>query len=389
MSDAIDGARAARPSPGRAGALGASIWRSLAGAITDTYRRQAYPLGYCPGLDGMRALVTLAVILFHVRRAWTPGGFVALEGFFVLSGYFITGLLLRERARAGRYRVRDFYRRRAARIFPPLLAMLAFVALAAWFGLAVAAPERIAAALGYVLLDRWWARIGPPVDDHLGHLWSIAIEMQFYIVWPWVMLVLLRLFGTGKRLVASILALAAACWAWRAWLCWNGTAWSLLYTDSLCRADALLIGSALAAAFPCVRALDRAAVARWAPLAAWGLLAVFAFDLVALRPSARWYYYFGSVLCGALPAAVAVTILRQSGGTVLHRIFERPVLVFLGHIFYALYLWHYPIIAITDENGLPRTPIGLPLTLLAAVLSYLLIERHFMRRNVDARARAA
>ena len=388
MSDVLERAReAGDPAPAAAPLAGAlsGLWQRFAETIGATYRAQAYPLGYSAGLDGMRAAITLAVILFHTRPAWTPGGFVAMEGFFLLSGYFITGLLLREHARAGRVRVRDFYRRRIARIFPPLLAMLAAFALAAAIGLTDAEPRRVAAALGYVVFGwSWWPRIGPPVEYDLGHLWSIAIELQFYFVWPWIVLGLLRALGRGARLAAVMLALAAASWGYRAWLCWEGAGTTLLYAYTFARLDALLVGSALAAMLPEMRMLSRDAVARWAAAGAWIALALFLAGILLARPSARWYYYFGSVALGIVPAALALVVLLRSERTVLHRVLEWPILVFLGHIFYALYLWHFPVIAIAAENHVPRTPVALPITLLAAVLSYLLIERHFMRRRAGA-----
>jgi peptidoglycan/LPS O-acetylase OafA/YrhL len=96
------------------------------------------------------------------------------------------------------------------------------------------------------------------------------------------------------------------------------------------------------------------------------------------------YYYFGSILCGVVPGALALTMLTRSSGTILHRIFERPEAIFLGRIFYGIYLWHLPILNFLDSQGVGwrcRLLFGLPLSIAFATLSYAYVERHFLRRR--------
>jgi len=154
---------------------------------------------YQPALDGVRAAAVCAVLVFHGARAWLPGGFLGVDVFFVLSGYLITTLLLRERAETGRIRLGAFWGRRARRLLPALVALVAVVALAA--PLVVAATELpalrldAAAALAYVANWRmifrgggYFAQTGAP--SLLQHTWSLGIEEQFYLLWPLALIAL-------------------------------------------------------------------------------------------------------------------------------------------------------------------------------------------------------
>ena len=156
---------------------------------------------YVPGLDGLRAIAVLAVIAYHIGLGWAPGGLLGVGVFFTLSGYLITDLLLGQHAATGGLPLLDFWRRRARRLLPALFTMLAVVAC--W--VALLRPSQLpalrgamAAAAAYV--SNWWliaqnssyfARFGPP--SPLGHLWSLAVEEQFYLIWPWLLWLGLRL----------------------------------------------------------------------------------------------------------------------------------------------------------------------------------------------------
>ncbi len=176
-----------------------------------------------PGLDGVRAVAVLAVIAYHLGFGWAPGGLLGVGVFFTLSGYLITDLLLDQR-RQGRWRLRDFWLRRARQLLPALFVMLAVVAI--W--VAVADQSRLADLRGEVLtsllyVNNWWqisqhvsffARFAPPTP--LSLLWSLAVEEQFYLVWPLLLLLGLwlvperrRPIGIRPRLAVVALALAA------------------------------------------------------------------------------------------------------------------------------------------------------------------------------------
>src|SRR5580700_10942097 len=162
---------------------------------------------YMPGLDGLRALAVLAVIAYHEQLGWAPGGLLGVGVFFTLSGYLITDLLLGQWAAAGRLKLADFWARRARRLLPALFVMLAVVT--AWVTLADRARlaglrGAVAAAVTYcsnwyliIQGQSYFARFAPPTP--LDHLWSLAVEEQFYLVWPWVVLLLVRLAGQARK----------------------------------------------------------------------------------------------------------------------------------------------------------------------------------------------
>ena len=178
---------------------------------------------YLPALDGMRALAVAAVLLYHGDVSWLPGGFLGVEVFFVISGYLITSLLLAERQSTGATAYLAFWARRARRLLPALFALLAVVS-AVWLikvpGEAARIRGDVVSALAYVtnwyqivVHQSYFEAIGRP--SPLRHLWSLAVEEQFYLVWPVVLAGLVRLTrGRRGRLLVVIVALAAASAAW-------------------------------------------------------------------------------------------------------------------------------------------------------------------------------
>ncbi|HEX9258687.1 MAG TPA: acyltransferase, partial [Acidimicrobiales bacterium] len=171
-------------------------------------------LTYLPGLDGLRAISVAAVLLYHADLAWIPGGFLGVEVFFVISGYLITLLMLNERERTGMIDLRNFWLRRARRLLPALYTLLALVALYSVVFLRdelARLREDILAAFFYV--TNWYLivsessyfdRLGRP--SLLRHLWSLAVEEQFYLLWPIAMWVMLRLFGSRLKPMAITIA---------------------------------------------------------------------------------------------------------------------------------------------------------------------------------------
>ena len=220
-----------------------------------------------PGLDGLRALAVLAVLAYHLDIGWAQGGLLGVGIFFTLSGYLITDLLLEQWVKGG-IRLGDFWLRRARRLLPALFVVL--IAVTAWVTLLEPSelePLRgaVASAAGYV--SNWWMifqevpyadRFGPP--SPLGHLWSLAIEEQFYLVWPFVLLLGLRFVRepvkrsrVRLRLAAVTLVLAAASAVLMAMLYQPGLDSIRVYDGTDTRAFGLLIGAALAMVWPARR----------------------------------------------------------------------------------------------------------------------------------------
>ena len=367
------------------------VWGPLRDTVREAYTARDYPLGYTAALDGLRGLMTLGIIVAHVRYRLVPGSILFMDVFFVMSGYFITSLLLRDMERHGGIRYGEFYRRRFARILPPFAAMLLAYLLFQWL-VSPAFREAVGeAAIAFFYVENWWRALSlPGKTTYLGHTWSLAVEEQFYLFWPVTFALLVRRFGVSWRLVGGIMTIALTVWAWRIWLTSaNPTHWWRFYNGLDTRMDALMVGCALAVVLRLVPPGACPKLDRVLPKLAWpflvtSLLAAF-FFIPYTNPL---YYYVGIMLCGALPGAVLVTMLIRSSGTVVHRLLERPEPVFLGTIFYGMYLWHYPILVVLKEQlGLRyvmQFAIGFPLTVLLATLSYVYIERHFMRVRTRA-----
>jgi len=205
-----------------------------------------YPLGYKPALDGLRALAVLPVLLFHGGVPGFQWGYIGVDVFFVISGYLITDTLLKEQAETGCISLLGFYRRRALRLLPALalvcLAVLLFMGLVAnsWNQ----AWREIAIVAFYA--GNWTRALGTGLPQYLGHTWSLAIEEQFYIRWPALLLAILALNPTIISSLRLILALVIAVTCWRIFLALYGASADRLYNGTDTRADALLIGAALA-----------------------------------------------------------------------------------------------------------------------------------------------
>ena len=218
---------------------------------------------YMPGLDGLRALAVLAVIAYHEQLGWAPGGMLGVGVFFTLSGYLITDLLLGQWSAHGSLRLSDFWLRRARRLLPALFVMLAIVT--AW--VTVADRVRLAGLRGAVAAaatysSNWYliaanqsyfARFAPP--GPLDHLWSLAVEEQFYIFWPWLLLLGVCLLRTrrvsGLRWLAlATLVLAGASAVAMLRLYHPGLDPTRVYEGTDTRAFGLLAGAALAMVWP-------------------------------------------------------------------------------------------------------------------------------------------
>jgi peptidoglycan/LPS O-acetylase OafA/YrhL len=353
---------------------------------------------YLPGLDGLRALAVLAVLAYHLGLGWAPGGLLGVGVFFTLSGYLITDLLLGAHARTGSLRLADFWFRRARRLLPALFVMLAVVT--AWVALLHrselgALRGAVAAAAAYV--SNWWligqhasyfARFGPP--SPLGHLWSLAVEEQFYLIWPWLVLTGLWLArprpgghsrsrsGRHWGLAVATLVLAGASAAAMARLYQPGYDPTRVYDGTDTRAFALLIGAALAFTWPS-RDLHRdlGSAGRWC-LDTAGLTGLGVIGAMFWRTTDySAFMYRGGLVLLSLATVLVMAAVTVPGGLVGRLLGVAPAR-WIGVRSYGIYLWHFPIIVLTTpadgRPSLARDGVQVAATIAVAALSWHLIE---------------
>jgi peptidoglycan/LPS O-acetylase OafA/YrhL len=356
--------------------------------------------GRVSGLDGLRTLAVALVIVHHVEPEVLPGGAVAVDVFFTISGFVITRLLLAEYVRRGGISLLSFYRRRWLRLVPALLAVCGVCALlASTTSLWGFDGSLQAAGLSAAFLTNVVRAMEPgsysDLTGPLAHTWSLAVEEQFYLLWPLALLFLLRRF----RARTVLLCTAALCVLPLLWRCvlWNPDAAHRIYNGTDTRADQLLAGALVAVALARLRSDDPrlAALRTWSARLAWpalALLGLVAWQVPVTEDLGAWtaaWYTIGFLAVAALSAAL-VTALELSPETALSRLLALTPLAWVGrNLSYGIYLWHYPVVRLLASLGVKegRLAATVVLTLLTALLSYYVIEKPFLRRAHVARAR--
>jgi peptidoglycan/LPS O-acetylase OafA/YrhL len=333
--------------------------------------------GYYPPLTGLRGVAIAMVVAGHLGLPVPGGGVVGVTLFFVLSGFLITSLIVAEAERNGTIDLPAFYLRRARRLVPPLVVVVGlFMALEAVVGLLPATIGNNLLALSY--MSNWARAAGEPMGIW-NHTWSLAIEEQFYLVWPALLLVVLSRNGLRSRwLIALILAAALASALLRALLLGAGAGDERIYFGSDTRAEAILLGSAIAL----VRSHRWAApVPGWIGAAAIGALGALGMvdpTSIDLWPGATY-----SVVAGV--AGVSIIAGLQPGRHA--RLLGCRPLTWLGDRSYSLYLWHVPVIMIAAAvlpAGTPapaRMAIALGVSMTLSSLSYVTVERRYTARR--------
>jgi len=400
---------------------------------TETSRSQQISrVPYLPGLDGLRALAVLAVIVYHANPDWLPGGFLGVEVFFVISGYLITLLLVAEEERTGAISLRDFWARRARRLLPALFTMM--VLLIMWTS--IRERDSLGALRGDVVAgalygSNWfqvWVGAGyTAVNDFapLRHLWSLAVEEQFYVLWPVIMLVILRL-GRDRlpRVAMWFLGIATAIAGFVALLMPTGRIgescastpnayWTigercvskidLLYLSTPTRATGLLLGAALAIVWR-PYALLRGPMKRKGPMmdpvAIIGLILlgflIYKVHIVHLigedgLHADPWLFRGGLFLTGIATLMVISAVAHQKAFT--GRVLGNVVLRTIGERSYGLYLYHWPVFqALRHETGIALKPHEFIAAMLVTVaiteFSYRYVELPIRERRLKESIRA-
>ena len=355
-------------------------------------------MGYQPSLDGLRALSVGVVLLYHAGFSWMHGGFFGVEVFFVVSGFLITSLLLDERDRNGEVSFRQFWLRRARRLFPALYAVL--LAVAVWAALAGSAEQQtqvrrdIPWSVFYV--NNWGQILGdvpyfsgePPL---LRHLWSLAVEEQWYLLWPLVFVALLRIRVPRHVIGGAIVAAAFVVFAYMFWMhsrtptplggppaAFEGVdRTNFLYLSTGTRAGGLLLGAGAAFVWrpwrwshapdaPVGRILDPVGAAAVAMLGCAASVAVLTEGYVY-----QWLFPLVSIL-----SLVAVMVAVHPSASGFRRIMSWTPLVEMGKRSYGLYLWSWPIFVVVGATtgSVSKFVWAMVLTVGIAEMSYRYLE---------------
>ena len=337
-------------------------------------------LGYREGLDGLRGVAVLAVMVYH--GGLIRGGFLGVDVFFALSGFLITSLLLEEHGATGTVDLRSFYARRALRLLPALLVFLVFCV----GSLLVNLPPQHWPLVGWYVLPVLfyvanWAGIHGMLLEIFGQTWSLAIEEQFYLIWPVVLVLLVRKVERPARMVAILTITAVASLAWRLHLALAGASVDRIYFATDAHADGLLIGAALAALLSGGRGRlgDAGKLRRMT-----GALSAIVLVGVLLIAPMRGYAYGVSALAVLATAGLIFDVMAQ--GSRIARALEAGWLAGVGRISYGLYLWHFAVfsqLGTLRRPGEAAAPLLLSITAWgvtfgAALLSYFLVERRFL-----------
>ena len=368
------------------------------------------------GLDGLRAVAVLLVLCFHFGLGWLGGGFFGVDMFYVLSGYLITGLLLAEFERREHIGLVAFWLRRARRLLPALLVVLSVVTLLVRFaepsGAVPGFRGSALSALFYV--SNWWQIassgnyfVATGATSPLTHTWSLAVEEQFYLVWPLVVLAVLHVARSFRRGVRALLVVATAgvvaSVVEMVVLFHPGANPTRIYFGTDTHAQSVLVGAVLACVLTLIErrrgetGMDpeaRAPAAR-AQITAVGLVGMalvvaLSHALGGSSPATYRGGFFLVAICSALAIAAVVAV----PGGILARTLSLAPLVWLGTISYGIYLWHFPVVIFLDSQ---RTGLGGPalfalrttVTVVVAAVSFYLIERPVIERRFWQSVRAA
>lgn len=378
-------------------------------------------LTHHPGLDGLRGIAVLAVLLYHGGVSWLPGGFLGVEVFFVLSGFLITSLLVTEWGGSAKIALGAFWARRARRLLPALFCLVAAIGIyycAA--GSAAAIPGLKGDGISALTYYSNWHQIAAGADyfaasgpvSPLEHTWSLAIEEQFYLVWPVLLggvlwLAARRATGASAQVrpLAAVLAVAiagtVASSVDMALLFDGGRGLNRVYYGTDTRAASLLIGASLAFGMAIAggrrrgRGSDSTSrrtspanrLSRSKTFAAIALLSL-AGVVATLRlaaGSSGWLYPYGLIVVDGAVALLIIAAVHAPASPAGRALGFTP-LRFLGKISYGLYLWHFPLFLWlgAESTGLSGTPllvVRLAVTLAISTASYVLIEEPIRQRR--------
>ena len=336
-----------------------------------------WKLGHRPALDGLRGTAVLLVMASHIGlTGFGSGGWPGVTLFFVLSGFLISTLLLEERAATGGVRLRAFYFRRACRLFP---ALAAFVVIVGGAQILSGAPKIGTVLVGIVLYYSNWDFVRGIAVAPMAHVWSLAIEEQFYIVWPGLLLAGLAITKGRLKMILIGLAIGIIASTVLRLVLFDISGYSRAYYGTDTRADALLLGCALAVVFHSGRILS--------PSRLFAIVAALVIFVISWPPYLPQYN--GPEMLGLTAGALASVVLVALAATKGSRILELRPLVLTGRISYGLYLWHVPILGVSsvafadvfghDPSFRWHVVVFFVMSFAAAIVSWYVVESPIQR----------
>ena len=345
-------------------------------------------MGYEPSLDGIRAFSVIAVMLYHANIAWLPGGFLGVEVFFVVSGFLITSLLIEERESAQRIDLKQFWIRRARRLLPALVVMLSATAVCVAFYAPDSAPDfrrDVLSSLSY--FSNWWqifavdtpyfAASSLPV---LRHLWSLAVEEQWYLIWPLLFTVVFGAKWMRPKISGALLVACSGAIMITTALRFvedNETRTNFLYLSTFTRSSGLLLGAAVAMLWrPWRKTPTRLLLVRSLFADALAIVSIVVIGvLMATVHVADARLYQGGLAATTIASAVIIAVVMRPNGLFVQKFFSQELFVEIGRRSYGLYLWHWPIFVITHarDSG-NRLAVALALTVIINEFVYQFVE---------------
>jgi len=352
----------------------------------------AFRLGYRHPLDGLRGIAILGVVAVHAGLVNNRAAMIGVDLFFVLSGFLITTLLVAEWDRRGAISLRHFYYRRILRLLPALLVLL--IATVGYYQVArpgsAAAEATIDGLIALFYSSNWALGLGLRQPGVFAHTWSLSIEEQFYILWPWILILLLRRSSSRLSLLNWIL-LGVFVFVIERVVLIAGTSATFyrLYFGTDTRADSLLLGCIAGVVVSSgwlqrLEGLGKAqcpGASRLLRCGAWASISGLAFLTVYDRFEFWVDHVVISFLIPLLAVPMLLAVVVQEDG-LLAQILSQRWLVYVGRVSYGLYLWHCPIFGVTQAQGWPPAQeLAVEFSLTAAVVlaSYYLLERPLLR----------
>ena len=344
-------------------------------------------MGYQPGLDGLRAISVIAVIFYHAGFGWMPGGFLGVEVFFVVSGFLITSLLIEERDTSGVIRLRQFWLRRARRLLPALFSVL--IAVGVWVALFGTAQQQSDLHRDYlpgIFYFANWGQIFGGAQyfgnfSPLRHLWSLAVEEQWYLLWPLAFVLITRrskrTADVGRSILIAAVVVMVITWWLAAPSALTSDRTNFLYLSTLTRSSGLLLGAGAAFLWRPWRA--RSAVSSRAGItlnvAGLGATALLVYAFTAAHLTERSIYRWQLAVVSML-SLVVVAVVVHPAALVARSFFASPLLVALGKRSYGVYLWSWPISVICGAyvGSWTRFIAAMSVTIVVSEFSYVYIE---------------